>query len=328
MAHPLTAEAVDAPVDDMDSAAAAIGRLNLGGDDDPRDDDQHDAGDDDLSDDQAGDDLDLSDDGDEGDDEPDNPAIEAPASLNADEKAKFAQLPSEAQRLIAEVESRRNGQVQQATTKASEAQRAAETRAAQADAQAKAVYAQQLKAFTAQFAPQRPDPQLAHTDPATFIALNAQYEAQSAQFKDLEQQINGLSQEAETQMSQAEMADRDRELMTVPEVMNEETRNAFFERSIAVAKEMGLNPSDLSRANATEWKALRQVSDWKEKADKYDAAMTRQMQRVREGKKTKSARPNAAQPSSGREQGFRDAKQRARQTGDVRDAAAAIARLG
>lgn len=328
MAHPQTAEAVDAPVDDMDSAAAAIGRLNLSGDDPLTDDDRRDeAGDEDLGDDQR-DDLDLSEDEEGGDPEPAEPAIEAPASLNAEEKAAFAAASPEAQRAWAAAESRRNGQVQQATTKASEAQRAAETRAAQADAQAKAVYAQQLKAFAAQFAPQRPDPQLAHTDPATFIALNAQYEAQSAQHSDLVQQIEGLGQQAAVEMTQAEMADRDRELMMVPEVMNEETRSQFFERSIAVARDMGLNPDDLNRANATEWKALRQVSDWKEKADKYDSAMARQMQRVRDGKRTKSARPNAAQPSSGREQGFRDAKQRARQSGDVRDAAAAIARLG
>src|SRR5580765_689943 len=71
-------------------------------------------------------------------------AIAPPPSLNAEEKAKFAQLQPEAQRLLAEAETRRNAQVQEATTKASEAQRTAEARAAAADAQAQVVYAQQL----------------------------------------------------------------------------------------------------------------------------------------------------------------------------------------
>jgi len=326
MAHPDDLEAGGAPVDDMDSAAAAISRLDLGdGDIAPADDDDND----DQSDDEAGDDLDLSEDEDDEDDEPDDsPAIEAPASLNADEKAKFAQLPPEAQRLITEVESRRNGQVQTATTKAAEAQRIAEVRAAQADAQAKAVYAQQLKAFADSLAPQRPDPQLAYTDPQTFIALNAQFEAARAQHDDFVQQVTALDREAETQLSQAEVAERDRELMAIPEVQNEETREAFFTRAIEAGKTLGLDMTKIGSATAGELKALRQVSDWKEKAEKYDTAMTKQMQRVREGKKQKTTRPNAAQPSSSDGRGLQQAKQRARQSGDVRDAAAAIARLG
>lgn len=329
MAHPEDLEAVDAPVDDMDSAAAAIGKLLDGGDDASADDQQSSADAQDQSEDQGSeDDLDLSEDEDGGDDEPQQAAIEAPASLNADEKAKFAQLPPEAQRLITEVESRRNGQVQQATTKAAEAQRAAEMHAARADAQAKATYAQQLKAFADNLAPQRPDPQLAFSDPQAFIALNAQYEAARAQHDDFVQQVTALGTEAESQMTQAEIAERDRELLSIPEVQNEETRNAFFEKGIETAKTLGLDVGALGNATAGEWKALRQVSEWKADAEKYRTAMARQMQRVREGKTRQTAKPNAAQPVSSESRGLQDAKKRLRNSGDLRDAATAFARLG
>ncbi|MGV0964203.1 MAG: hypothetical protein ACOYBT_09965 [Polynucleobacter sp.] len=327
MAHPETPEAVDAPVDDMDSAAAAIGKLMSSGEE-PKDESSNESQPEGEGEPHDGD-LELE--GEEQEDEgkePASPAIDAPVSLTAEEKAKFAQLSPEAQRYVAELEGRRANQVQTATTKAAEAQRSAETSAARADAQAKAVYAQQLKAFADNLAPQRPDPMLAQTDPATFIALNAQYDAAKAQHEDFVQQVQALGQSADQQLTETEIAERDRALLAIPEVQNEDTRNAFFERGIGVAKTLGLDMAGLNSATAGEWKALHQVSGWKDKADKYDAAMARQMQRVREGRKANTAKPNAAQPSSGEKQGVRDARQRLAKSGDVRDAAALFARLG
>lgn len=328
MAHPQTAEAVDAPGSDMDSAAAAIEALNLGDDNPPL----ADQGSNEIpSQEEEGDDADLDlgdEEEDDGGDEPQAAAIEAPASLNAEEKAAFAAASPEAQRAWAAAETRRNTQVQAATTKASEAQRIAETRAAQADAQAKAVYAQQLKAFAAHLAPQAPDPMLASQDPGAYIALKAQYDAASAEHQDFVQQVAALGQEATTQLSQAEVAERDAALMAIPEVQNADTRDNFFKRAIGTAEKLGLDMSQIGSATAKELKALRDISDWQEKAEKYDAAMARQMQRVREGKKNPTSRPNAAQPSSSEGRGFREAKQRAKASGDLKDAAAAIARLG
>lgn len=329
MAHQQDAGAVDAPVPVTDESSAAAALANLfGADAEGQSDEEQDS---EAASEGIPDEGDLELEAEEqegGDDEPDAPAIDAPASLNAEEKAVFAQLPEEAQRAWAASETRRNMQVQQATTKAAEAQRAADARAAQADAQARAVYAQQLKAFADQLAPQRPDPALAQTDPATYIALQAQYEDARAQHEQFVQQVAAISQDAETQLTQAEVAERDRLLMAIPEVQNEETRNTFFEKSIETAKTLGLDLAGLNSATAAEWQALRQVSDWKEKAEKYEAAMARQMQRVREGKKLKATRPNAAQPQgSGERRAFQDAQQRLRKSGSVDDAAAALRNL-
>lgn len=324
MAHPETEAAF---VDDMDSAAAAIGDLDLGADDDQRQIDANPGDDQDSSDEEDGNDLDVSEDEDNEGNEPET-AIEAPVSLTAEEKAKFAALPKEAQQYVAELEGRRATQVQTATTKAAEAQRNADARAAQADAQAQAKYAQQLKAFGDNLAPKRPDSSLAYTDPQAFIALNAQYEDAKAQHDDFMQQVQSLGSDAETAMTEAEVQTRDRELMAIPEVSNEATREQFFSKAIEAGKMLGLDVNQIGHASAGELKALRQVADWREKADKYDAATARQMQRVRDGKKTRTTRPNAAQPSSGEKTGYREARQRLAASGDVKDAALAIGRLG
>lgn len=315
--------------DDLDSAAAAISGLNLdefsdAEREDPKEDEKN-------SEDASEDDLDLDADEDEqedGDDEhPAKDAIDVPASLNAEEKAKFASLTPEAQRYVADLESRRATQVQTATTKAADAQRVAEQRAAQADAQAQARYAQQLKAIGESLAPQMPDPNLAYQDPATYIAQKAQYDAAKAQHDEFMQQAESLGSDAGQALTQAEIAERDTELMKIPEVANPETRDNFFKLAIERGKEAGLDMSQIDHATAAELKALREWAEDRRDAVKYREATARQMQRVRDGKKARTTKPNAAQPSSAEGRGYRESRERLQKSGDVKDAAAAIARM-
>jgi len=312
--------------DDLDSAAAAISGLNLG-EDEPKDEDEE------VSEPTDEDDLDLTDDeeDDQADDEDepdDSPAIDAPVSLTAEEKAKFAALPKEAQQYVADLESRRAIQVQTATTKASEAQRNAEQSAARADAQAKAVYAQQLKAIGDTLAPQMPDPQLAQYDPAAYIAQKAQYDVAKAQHDEFMQQAESLGSDAGQELTQTEIAERDAELMKIPEVANPETRENFFKLAIKRGEEAGLDMSHIGHATAAELMALREWADDRRDAIKYREATARQMQRVRDGKKTRTTKPNAAQPSSAEGRGYRESRERLNKSGDVKDAAKAIAALG
>ena len=325
MAH-LDAEAGG---DDLDSAAALIDGINLDGpEEDNGEEEQQNSteepGEEEL--DLDGDDDEEQDDGDDEQDE--KPAIDAPVSLNAEEKAKFAALPKEAQQYVADLEARRAAQVQTATTKAAEAQRTAETRAAQADAVAQAKFAQQLRTIGEHIAPQAPDPHLALTDPGAYIAQKAQYDALKAQHDEFMQQAEALGTDADSAMTEAEIQQRDRELMAIPEVANEATREEWFKKALGAADVLGLDKGQMQHATASELKALRQVADWREKADKYDAATARQMQRVRDGKKTRTTKPNAAQPSSAEGRGVRESRERLRQTGKVEDGAAALARMG
>jgi hypothetical protein len=328
MAHPSeSTEAVVAPVHDVDSAAAAFRSMMPADEGEAREEEDKET--------QApavveGDDPEIELDAPEEEDgksgEPET-AIDAPASLNAEEKALFAQLPEEAQRAWAASETRRNTQVQTATTKAAEAQRLADERAATADAQAKKVYATQLMSFVQGLAPAAPSPQLAIADPGRYIAEKAQYDADLAQLNTFAQQVMALDTEADTQLDKTFIESRDRALYAIPEVQNEATRSEFFGKAVEAAKALNLDTPALNRATADEWQKLRQVHDWKTKADKYDAAMSRQMQRVREGKpsSSKTMRPGAAQPvGSAPNKAFGDATQRLKSSGSIDDAAAAF----
>lgn len=315
--------------DDLDSAAAAISGLNL---DEFSDTEQEDPKEHEDSTDANEDDLDLDADEEEqedGDDEqPHAAAIDAPASLNAEEKAEFAKLPKEAQEFAAKLEARRAVQVQTATTKAAERERAAEAATSRANAQAQAQLAEQFKAVAKAYAPVAPDPALAYQDPASYIAQKARYDAELAQHQEIVQQAESIGSEANQSMTQAEYQQREREMMAIPEVANEATRKEWFDKVFSAADVLGLDRSQMDHATAAELKALRQVADWKADSEELAAARGRQMQRVRDGKKARTTKPNAAQPSSAEGRGYRESRERLQKSGDVKDAAAAIARMG
>lgn len=238
------------------------------------------------------DDLELDEEQEDEADEPET-AIEAPVSLNASEKEAFAAATPEVQQAWAEAEKRRNTQVQEATTKASQAQREAESRAAAADAEAKARYAQQLEAIGQQLLPVAPD-RRQYRDDASYLVAAREYDQQVAQHNSFMQQVAGLAQEADAQMDEQFIQQRDRELMQIPEVANPETRGGYLDRAFGMAEQLGYDKAQLAKTiTAQEVKALNEIAEWKDKASKYDNAMQRKMQKVRSAK-GKSLRPNAA----------------------------------
>ena len=329
-AHPLNAEAADVRAPDTSDAAAAASFTRIFADDDDAGEPEDDIEGDDAPD-TAADEADVE--GDEQDDEgdePDEPAIDAPASLTADEKAQFAQLPPEAQRLIADVESRRNTQVQQATTRAADAQRAAQAAAASADAEAKAAYAEQLGAFVAHFAPQPPNPALAQTNVAEYIALDAQHRAALAQHNELVQRVQALRGEAEKELAQQEQAALKAEweacIADIPEARDPAQWQQLLDRLTPFASELGWPADRIALAGPTDVRAMKRVAAWKDKADKWDAAQGRKMQRVRDAK---TAKPDAAQPvKSSAQRQLSEAQARLRKSGSDADAMRAFEAMG
>lgn len=226
------------------------------------------------------------------------PAIAPPPSLNAEEKAAFLAASPEAQQAWSAAETRRNTQVQEATTKAANAQREAEATAARADAEAGTRYAQQLDQFVKAFEPQAPDPQLAYQNPAQYIAEKAQYDALKAQHDTLVQQVQGIGSQAQQAADQAFLQQRDREILSIPQIANAETRDDYVKGIMGMAQDAGFDPDQIAKhATGTEFKALAKFYDRlttaEDKAAKYDKAMARQMQKVR-ASKGRNLRPNAA----------------------------------
>lgn len=253
-------------------------------------------------------------------------AIDAPASLNAEERESYSQLPQEAQAFVKSLEARRNADVTKVTTKAADAQRVAEAQAAQAVVEAKRNYAEQIDAFTANFAPQMPDPALAQTDPAGYIALKAQYDAQIGHFQQLKDQIEGIGNEANQEAQRAFVESRDKDLMQIPEVANPETRKEYLDRVFDPSFLQSLNyePQELaSIADAEDIKRLNSIREWQEKAAKFDKAMSRKMKRVRQGK-PRATKPGIAQQNSSKSQALDQQIAQLKKSGSSDDARAAL----
>ena len=244
-------------------------------------------------------------------------AIAAPISLNAEEKEAFGQLSPEAQAFVTSLETRRNADVTKVTTKAADAQRAAEAQAAQQAIQAKQEYARQLEGFMANFAPQMPDPSLAQSNPAAYVAAKAQYDAESGQFEQIKHQIAAIGQEAEQEAQATFIQERDKALMQIPQIANEDTRQEYLDRVFdpSMVEALGYDRAELAQiADAEDVKRLNTIADWREKAAKYDAAMSKKMKRVRQGK-ARATRPAAAQEQSSNQRAIQEGINRQRQSG-------------
>lgn len=190
------------------------------------------------------------------------PAIDAPVSLNAEEKEVFSQLPAEAQAAWAASETRRNTQVQEATTRAKEAQRTAEAKAATVEREAEARFGEQLREYTAQFEPQMPDPAQYH-DIQQYQRDKAIYDHAKAQHDELMQRVGSIGVETPEQ-KEARIKQRDAELMQIPEVANPETRSDYINAAFSIAVELGYDQATLQDTmDATDLRNLTQIAEWK-----------------------------------------------------------------
>lgn len=325
--QPLEDAAVDAPSSyDLDEAAAAFDEIDFGdeGEGPEAEDDELEAVD-------EGEELeDAEDSGDDDEDEPEAPAIAPPASLNAEEKAQWTQLPPEAQQAIVAIESRRTAEVQSGLEKARSAQREAETTAASRVAEAARLHTEQLATVAAAYAPKAPDPRLAETNPAAWIAQKARYDTAKAQHDDFVQQVAVMHDGATKEQERLEAESMSRMWNEVKDDLPEATDPAQWQELLGkmtpVALDLGYPIELLEQATPQDIRAIKRAAAWKEKAEKWDAFQSRKMVKVRAG--SKSARPNAAQPAgSGKARALNSATQRLRQSGSVEDAAQALGRI-
>lgn len=319
--------AVDAPiVYDDDSAAAALDALESGEDELPVDDDDIPEGE---ADEPEGD----EDEPEEQDDDEDEPetAIAPPASLTAEEKADWAQLPPEAQQKIVAIETRRTAEVQSGLEKARNAQRDAESAAASRIAEAERLHAEQLMTIAQRNAPQPPDDRLIDADPRAYLAAKARYERDVAQHEAFVQQVQalhqGASQEQERLEAEAMKAMWSEVANDLPEARDPAQWQDLMTKLTPLALELGYPDELLADATPQDIRAIKRAAEWKDKASKWDAMQARKMSGVR-AHKGKTAKPNAAQPiGSGKARAHAQATQRLKQTGSIEDAAAALAGL-
>lgn len=218
----------------------------------------------------------------------DLPPIEPPVSWDAEAKDVFKSLPREAQEIVAKREGEREKFVQQKSQEAARVKTEVEQTAVQQLAQIEAGYAQQFQHLAEQIMPQRPNPALVQVDPAAFYAQQAQYEAAVAQQRELQQQAQTYAQQAQlraAQIEQATHAEQHRIIVdNFPEYADPTSGPELQRKLTAVAKAMGYPDELIGQARATDILAVRAASEWKAKADKYDALMSKKMENVRAAK--------------------------------------------
>lgn len=225
-------------------------------------------------------------------DEADLPAIEPPVSLTAEEKEAFKTWPREAQeaitRRVGDLEKGLHAKAQEAKT----AQAKIEQAAAERIAQANDVHLQTLKALLPEIPP-RPDYRF-QGQPGWGEAMEA-HEAAIAQHRYVQQvaaKIEADNAAAESAATQRDAQENERVLREkLPEMFGdkgEELKASL--RSTAVA--LGYSEDQLAHVDAIDVLAMKQASEWKAKADRYDTLMAKQMEKVRDAKKLpKVSRP-------------------------------------
>ncbi len=248
---------------------------------------------------QADDDIDGDEDegdddeGDEADEEQTVPPIEAPVSLKAEFKAKFTQLPTEAQQWVAEEFKRRDTEVQSGLETARSAQRQAEAQAADNIAQAQRDFANRYEAVIQAFAPQQPPADLARTNPAEYQYAKAIYDEEIGHFSQLVGQINGMRGQADQHFSnrtQESIQQEVNKLMSMPEIANEETRAETIQGIKEAATLLGYDEAALAQIDARDAFALKKVRD----VIKENETLKSDAEKWRNHQKRRNERPRAA----------------------------------
>lgn len=221
------------------------------------------------------------------DDEPEAPAIEPPNSLNAADKEAFKKLPREAQEFTA----RRIGEMekgfQSKAQEAAQARDAARAEALQFAAQLKTEAVEQLTHYAKQFEVRPPDAALYRQNPEAYAQQLEAYQYANAQREQAQRDASQATAErdqynAAIQQHEAQ-AFRQRLEAELPEAFGESGQK-FIGELAATAEALGYDKDTINQSTVEELKALKSVSEWKAKADRFDKAMAKKMERVRTGK--------------------------------------------
>lgn len=227
-------------------------------------------------------------------DEPET-AIDPPSSWDKEAKAVFAQLPPEAQTVIAQREAQRDKQVNDVSIRAAEAQRQLQAEAAQQVAQSQQLFAQQLEAVALSYLPPEPNPAQFH-DMQSFAQAKFAFDQAHAQHQQLMQQAGQLRERAQQQLQHHEqeaiLQDARAVMLDLPELQDAASYQQLKQDLTPIAKELGYSDDRIAQAWPSDLRAMKRVAGWKDKAAKWDALQARKMEGVRAAKNL----PKVTQP--------------------------------
>ena len=230
----------------------------------------------------------------------DLPPIQPPVSWPDEDKAAFADMPRELQERVTAREAEREKFVQAKSREAVQARQAADAQAAQQIRQMQDVHIQQLVSLLPEV-PGEPTAHLLTQDPAAYADAVDYRNWALQQHASARQQIDAIvahQQQAE-QQQQLIGAQASFELLAkeFPEYIDDAKRPELAVKLRSTGLALGYSDDQLAKTDGWDILALRTASDWKAKADRYDALMAKRMDKVREAKKLPAvSRPGAAQP--------------------------------
>lgn len=236
--------------------------------------------------------------------EADLPPIDAPTSWTAEEKAAFASLPRAVQETVQRREAERERFVQAKAQEASQHQREAYTQAAQAVAELQEQAAQQLEWYAGQLDVAEPDANLIATNPALYAQQMNAYRHYTAQRDQAQRQASEARQQAEHHKALVQQQEQQlfhqRLSEQLPDFFDETKGPQLKAKLTATAKSLGFTEDDIFSATASQIIALNRITDLEAKASKYDALMSKRMEKVRAGK---SSIPPVSKPGVARAPG-------------------------
>ncbi len=241
---------------------------------------------------------DLEDDegGEAGDDQP----IAPPTSWTGENKAKFAELPRELQEYVAQRETEREKFVQSKAQEASKTRSEVVQETWAAVQQIRLQQAQVLQGLLPEI-PRKPSNQLNVDDPIEYANQMDVYDWAVAQHQQVQQHLSFAQQEAQFALNEQVRLGNEQTGAVLakefPEYLDPTEGPKLREKLGSIALEVGYSAEQLAKVDATDILAMRKISDWKAKADKYDTLMAKKMEKVREAKDLpRVSRPGTAQP--------------------------------
>lgn len=254
-------------------------------------------------------------------DEPEQPAIEPPASWNADDKERFQALPREAQDIIVRREAERDTGFQKKSEEF-----ATDRKRYQEQVQKEEAHRQFLENQVAQLAqmvlPEKPDPSMLQQDPVAYLEAEARYKAGIEQLNGMRQQYQAQAQQR-GQQSQEEYAKWMQDQKTIlaeklPEYSGENSQE--FKKSLAdYGRAQGYEPERLSGADASDLVILNKAMLY----DKLQESKPTKLDAVKDLPKVQKSSARIGKKAASMDR-MSAARNKLAKTGSLDDAAAAI----
>lgn len=229
------------------------------------------------------------------------PPIAAPNSFTEEEKAEFAGLPRPMQEALARRESDRDRafhlKTQEAARAKADAERAVIAKAAELERHS----LEQISQLATLFMPPEPDERLLYGDDRQVAEYNRQkaiHDRAQAQLKraaqDRHDRLNAHAQELHQREAEAF---RQTLAESFPEYLDPVQSPKHQQELASIARDLGYSDDLIASAGAADILAMKKASEWKAKADRYDALQSKKMEKVRAAKQLpKVAKPGTAQP--------------------------------